>query len=76
MALDSRNRRASALGIGLAALVVLPAPDGTITQADRQHVAFCYAGIEAGALFSYDFVEFDDVTLAVAYFDTVTLEPD
>jgi hypothetical protein len=75
MALDSRNKRGSALGIGLAALVVLPAPDGAIAQADRQQAAYSYAGIAAGALFTYNFVEFDDVTVKAAYFDNATLEP-
>jgi hypothetical protein len=46
MAVDSRDKRASVLGLGLAALVVLPAP-GTLDQADRQHVAYCYRGITA-----------------------------
>jgi hypothetical protein len=48
--MDTRNKRASALGFALAALVILPAPDGAIAQADRQQVSFSYAGISAGAL--------------------------
>lgn len=48
MALDTRNKRASVLGFALAALVVLPAPDATIDAADRQQVAFSYAGLLAG----------------------------
>lgn len=47
MAIDTRDKRASVLGFGLAALVVLPAP-GTIDQPDRQHLAYCYRGIQAG----------------------------
>ena len=27
-----------------------PAPDGTLSQADRQHIAFLYSGILAGAV--------------------------
>jgi hypothetical protein len=46
MALDSRDKRASSLGWGLAALLVLPAP-GTLDQPDRQHVAYSYRGIQA-----------------------------
>ncbi len=46
--MDSRNKRASALGFALAALVILPAPDATVIQGDRQQVAFSYAGINAG----------------------------
>lgn len=47
MAVDSRDKRASVIGLGLAALLVLPEP-GTIDQPDRQHVAYSYRGIEAG----------------------------
>lgn len=47
MALDTRNKRASAFGWGLACCLVLPNPDGTIDAADRQQVALCYAGIAA-----------------------------
>lgn len=48
MALDSRNKRASALACGLAFLTVLPAPDGlTLDQGDRQQVAACYRGVLA-----------------------------
>jgi hypothetical protein len=47
MAVDTRQKRASAIGLGLAALLVLPAPDGTIDQADRQQAASAYAGILA-----------------------------
>jgi hypothetical protein len=50
MAVDTRNKRASVLGLTLAALAVLPAPDGTVAQADRQQVAWCYAGISAEPL--------------------------
>jgi hypothetical protein len=47
MAIDTRQKRASAIGLGLAALLVLPAPHGTIEQADQQQVASVYAGILA-----------------------------
>jgi hypothetical protein len=74
--MNTRQNRSSAIGLGLAALVVLPAPDGSVALADRQQVTACYAGISAGVISSYDFVEFDDVTVASAYFDDVTVEPD
>ena len=45
MALDTRNKRASAVGLALAWRMVLPHPDGTIATADRQQAALCYAGI-------------------------------
>lgn len=47
MALDTRDKRASAVGWGLAALLVLPAPDSTVDQGDRQHTAATYRGISA-----------------------------
>jgi hypothetical protein len=73
----TRNEMASALGLGLIPLVVLPSPDGSMDQADAQHALGTFAGIIAGLLVSYGFVEFTDVTVkASAYFDTVTLEPD
>jgi hypothetical protein len=71
--MNTRNKRASALGVTLAALVVLPAPDGTIAQADRQQVAYCYAGISAGALVSYDTIVLADITLSAATLADVTL---
>jgi len=40
MAIDTVSKRRSALGRW-----VLPAPDGTIGQADRQHKVWKYAGI-------------------------------
>lgn len=44
MAIDTENKRRSALGRS-----ILPRPDGTIDQADRQHKVWKYAGILAGA---------------------------
>ncbi len=48
--LDTRDKRGSALGIGLAFLRVLPDPDGAITQPDRQQVALTYSAIAAGVV--------------------------
>ncbi len=42
MAIDTENKRRSALG-----WFVLPAPDGTISDADRQHKVWKYSGIAA-----------------------------
>lgn len=47
--MDTRSKRASALGIAAAWVLTLPLSDGTVGQPDRQHVAFCYAGIAAAA---------------------------
>lgn len=49
MAIDTRNRRASILGIGLAAALVLPLADGGITAPDREQITFTYCGIAAGS---------------------------
>ena len=47
--MDSRNKRASAICVGLALAAIFPNPDGTIAQADRQQASYCYAGILATA---------------------------
>lgn len=48
MAIDSRNKRASCLGVALAGRMVFPNPDGSIAAlADRQQVAYAYPGIAA-----------------------------
>lgn len=47
MALDSRAKRASSVGIGLLWLLAPPLPDGAISQGDRQHIAISYSGILA-----------------------------
>ena len=46
MAVDTRDKRASALTLVWGRLV-LPLADATVDQGDRQHVAFCYRGIAA-----------------------------
>lgn len=46
--MNTRDKRASSLGWGLASLLVLPAPN-TLDQPDRQHVAYSYRGIAASA---------------------------
>ena len=45
MAINTRDRRASAGACGLVMLVALPIPDSTISAADRAHSAGFYAGI-------------------------------
>ena len=68
MAVDTRDKRASILGLGLASLLVLPAP-GSIDQPDRQHVAYCYRGIAASAPIV---ITGDEVTTEDAVFARVT----
>lgn len=48
MALDTRNKRASACFPLMPWRAMLPAPDGAINQGDRQQVVFLYSGILAG----------------------------
>lgn len=47
MAVDTAAKRSSAINVGSPWRGLLPPPDGTVGQPDRQHVAFMYAGIEA-----------------------------
>lgn len=48
--LDSRSKRSSSVGILLVSILAPPLPDGAITAVgDRQHIAWEYSGIEAGA---------------------------
>jgi hypothetical protein len=49
MAVDTKNKRASALGATLVFLTFVPAPDGTITGVDKQHIAGFYSGIPVGS---------------------------
>src|SRR3990167_6433327 len=48
LALDTALRRASALHGSLPWRGILPLPDGTVGQPDRQVIAFHYSGIAAG----------------------------
>jgi hypothetical protein len=47
--IDTANKRASILGLGLAFRLVLPIPDAALDQGDRQQVAYCYRGIGVSA---------------------------
>lgn len=50
MAVDTRNKRAAAIGLGRPGLMVWPNPDGALgNQADRQHVGYAYLGILVGS---------------------------
>ena len=49
MAIDTRDRRASAIHIASPWRGILPLSDGTVGQPDRQIVPFFYSGITAGA---------------------------
>lgn len=47
MAINTRSKRASILGLATGLALTLPLSDGTVGQPDRQHVALCYPGITA-----------------------------
>lgn len=46
MAIDTRNKRGSA--VGMVSTTIYPNPDGTIIAADREQITRLYAGIAAG----------------------------
>ena len=47
--LDTESKRRSGLRFRKPWVGILPKPDGTISQADRQHAIFSYSGILAAA---------------------------
>lgn len=47
--LDTASKRGSSLGMAMPPRLQLPVPSGTPSQANRQEVAFSYAGILAAA---------------------------
>ena len=49
MAVDTRDKRASALDVGSPWRARWPTADSTIAAVDRQFAAFMYSGIAAGA---------------------------
>lgn len=49
MAIDTALKRLSAINVGSPWRSLLPLPDGTVGQPDRQVVPFMYSGIAAGA---------------------------
>lgn len=48
MAIDSKSKRFSMLNFGSISTDLLPNPDGTIDQGDRQHLLDLYSGVLAG----------------------------
>lgn len=49
MAVDTRSKRASAIQTLIPYIVAPPAPDSTLDQGDRQHIALSYSGILSAA---------------------------
>ncbi len=50
MAVDTADKRNSAIGMGLPWRNQYPIPDGSIASGDRQHIGWVYRGIAAGAI--------------------------
>ena len=66
MAINTRSRRASVLGVTGAILLTLPLADGAIGQEDRQHLPFTYAGIAATV----------PTVITAPYWQSLLLEPE
>ena len=49
MAIDTRDKRSSAIHVSLPWRGLLPLPDGSLNQGDRQHTAYMYRGILASS---------------------------
>lgn len=49
MAIDTRAKRSSAIGVGVPVPSTLPDADGTVAATDRQWLAWLYSGIAAAA---------------------------
>lgn len=69
--MNTPNKRASAIGIALAIRLVLPVPDASVDQPDRQQVAYSYAGVAAG---NPVVASPDIVTIEATFRRAVTLE--
>lgn len=69
MPIDSRDKRASSLLVGLPFGRVFPVPDGTITEADFEQEAYLYRGIPSGAVVVESPPTFD-IALAAQWFES------
>lgn len=57
MAVDTRNKRSSAIGVSLPWRMRFPAPDGSFDAADRLHINVHYAGIGASSPVSVPYLD-------------------
>lgn len=76
MALDTADKRSSAIGVGLPWRPMLPLPDGALDQGDRQHAGYAYRGILAEAPPSVDEVDYACLEDEFTLFSDVTSEVD
>jgi hypothetical protein len=63
MAIDTANRRYSAVNVGSPWRGILPFPDGDVGYNDRKHVAFLYSGADQPG----EFGENDYTIYGIAY---------
>jgi hypothetical protein len=63
MALDTANRRYSAVNVGSPWRGILPFPDGDVGYNDRKHVAFLYSGADQPG----EFGDNDYTIVGIAY---------
>lgn len=71
--MDTRSKRASSVGILLPFVLAPVLPDGSISQVDRQHIAWSYSGILATALVIITYLA--DVLIKVTRVDNVLMQP-
>ncbi len=46
--IDSRNKRASILGLGMSFMDILPTPTGLISESSRQQLDYSYVSVVSG----------------------------
>jgi hypothetical protein len=71
MAIDTRSKRASAVGFLAPWAIPAVEPDGSLDQGDRQHSAWTYSGILAGIPSAY--IDPDSLVLTESLEWTCTL---
>lgn len=69
MGIDSRSSRFSMMSLGRVFGGPIPAPDGVIGQADRQHLIFLYSGISVLTV-DYNPVLYSEIKPQANYFET------
>lgn len=75
--MNTRSKRASSVGVLLGFCVLAPvAPDATLNQGDRQHIAWSYSGILAAGAAAGPAATADVVVWVRPETSTVQLGPD
>ena len=73
MAIDTRSKRASSVQILMPFTISPVLPDGTISQGDRQHIAWAYSGINAVPFDGYIYLGTSASTLVYLGTDAGTI---